>query len=529
MPNLWNDEKNTFNRTKKPDGQLHIEGTVFLDDVTYKFYYNQQRNGRGRYIQEVRGEITVLSRIDGMKLQKNVVENENGKTIHPRDNVIRRQSIVRSTKTKDIQQKILSDIFDLRKKYYTEIETDFAKTPLDFLSPLRAVRMYGTQYLRNRQQKGKKAPSEITINSNFKKLEKLAAMLGSTMMANITYDKLQMTYEMLGKSAGKVFTMAHGFWEYCQNRGLYHGTNPFTAFYLLSGKIKHAPLDIRRLAMRPMALPNKVESRFVQRNNESPAPTAKELGLVLAYAGFSASAAVTLSVSAITQHTIAPGSMCVRVEKKDNAGATHDFTRPLAPFVSNMIRRYLDGHPHILKRKSAPLLQDDDEKLSAKNLTAYSRITLLELGMAERDMRADADAIYGVGIDLLHRNYKHWLQIDCGLKEDRGATNFLQGLSLPDTTSDHYRSLTCLDGQQFLRRALMRDKRYFPPPENKEISISTKIDSEITDISVPPSDPTRFTEVEIVLELYGDSWIELLSDVYIEGTIEVIELDEHTI
>lgn len=426
MGNIWNEETSTFLRCRKPDGQLHVEGSIRREGVTYQFYFNQQKNNTGRYIQEMRGEITVLSRTDGLKLQKNVVENESGKTIHPRENVIRLQSIVRSTKAKDIQQKILRDTFDLQRKHSAEIEADLAKTPLDFLTPLRAIQMYGRLYLCTRHQRGQKAPSENTINTNLKKLEKFGRILGDTMMSNVTYDNLQTAYDLMGKSADKVFAMAHGFWEHCRNRGLYYGTNPFTTFYLLSGNAKHAPLDIRRLAMRPMALPSKVEARFIQRNNANLTPTAKDIGLVLAYVGFSASAAASLSVSAIVQNTIAPGSMCIRIEKKDNAGATHNFTRPLPPFASNMIRRYLECHPHISKTKSGNLLQDDDEKFSAKLMTAYSRKKLLELGMSERDLRADAEAIYGVGIDLLHRHYKHWLQIDCGLKEDRGATNFLE-------------------------------------------------------------------------------------------------------
>ena len=526
MENIWKEETSTFLRYRKPDGQLHIEGSFCRDDATYQFYFNQQKNKNGRYIQEMRGEITVLSRTDGLKLQKHIIESENGKAIHPRENVIRLQSTVRSTKTKDIQQKIYKDSFNLQKKYSAEIEADLAKTPLDFLTPLRAVQMYGRLYLYTRHQQGQKAPSENTINTNFKKLENFGRMLGTTTMSNVTYDKLLHAYDLMGKSADKVFLMAHGFWEFARNRGLYHGTNPITTFYVLSGKTKHAPEDIRRLAMRPQALPSKVESRFIQRITDLSCPLAKDIGLVLAYIGFSSHAAANLLLSAITQHTIAPGSMCIQIKKTENIGATHDFTRPLPPFASNMIRRYLDCHPGLAKAKPGYLLQDDEEKFNAKILTAYSRTTLLDLGMAERDMRADADTIYGVGIDLLHRNYTHWLQVDCGLKYDRGATNFLELIPLPDTTSDNYRSFTCPDGQQFLLRAQMRDKRYVPLPEHSEILINTNSESGITGVLVPPSDPTRFTDVEIVLEIDDDSWIELWSDVYLEGTIEVIELDE---
>ena len=107
-----------------------------------------------------------------------------------------------------------------------------------------------------------------------------------------------------------------------------------------------------------------------------------------------------------------------------------------------------------------------------------------------------------------------------------GAGQWHRMLSLNDVTSDHYRSFTCIDGQQYLLAAMRRDKRFWPKPENAEISITTNEEVGHTEIFVPSADPKRFTDVEIELELDAGDWIELMSEVPLQGTIEMIEDDD---
>ena len=98
----------------------------------------------------------------------------------------------------------------------------------------------------------------------------------------------------------------------------------------------------------------------------------------------------------------------------------------------------------------------------------------------------------------------------------------MQGQSLNDTTSDNYRSFSCLDGQQHLLAAIKRDKRFLPRPEETKIIV---VDAELgqTKVTVPPTDLERYTEVEIELDLAPGEWIELSSDVFLAGTIEIID------
>lgn len=531
-PAVWDDLQIEYHRVRKPDGQVHIEGTVVLHNITYRFYLNQQSrtnsDGSKTYINSMRGEITVSSRRDGFKLQKKIVTDaETGDEIHPQDNVVRYQCYIDSTKNEDIKMNLLEDILNLRRKHFKVIEADLDQVPLDLLSPTRAVNHYGKVYLNHRHVKtGKRAPKEATIDKNFEKLEKLAILLGGTAMANVTYTELLSAYQRLGKSAAAIFKMGHDFWEYCRNRGLYHGPNPFDDFYRLADKMNEAPEDVRRRAMRPRALPEAVEARFAQYCEDLAVPTAKDLGLILAHDGFTAATATSVLEGAVTRDTIAPGSVCVKLEKRDNTGATHKYTRPLSPPAADKTRKFLDASSRVPgEKESPPLLRDGERKLSSKALTAYSRTQLLALGMDEREMRADADTICGVGVDLLQRNFKHWLQYHCGLARDHGAVNFMQMLSLHDATSDHYRSLTCMDGQQYLLAAMRRDKRFCPKPETADISINHDDQTGITSITVPAADPRRFTEVEFELKLGEGDWIELMSPVFMTVTIEVIEYE----
>lgn len=284
-----------------------------------------------------------------------------------------------------------------------------------------------------------------------------------------------------------------------------------------------APSDVRRKARRPKALPQKVASRIFgdyAENRVTLDLDVKDIGFILAHDGFSASTAVALCKTDFRKDTLSAGSVCVAIEKKDIAGATHNFSRPLSPFAAAIIGTYIDRLE--AKPEGTLLLHNGDRKLSAKVLTAYIREKLLELGMDEREMRADPDVIDGVGIDLLQRNYKHWLEFDCGLEIDRGAVNFMRGDVLPDTTSDNYRSFTCLDGQQYLYAAMKRDKRFLPRPVSAEIAITHNDDVRQTDVRIPPEELERFTEVEIELDLAPGEWVELSSDVFLAGTIEII-------
>ncbi len=531
----WDDPKSEYHRTHKEDGQLHIHGTVYLDDTSYSFYLNQQHetncDGEKVYIAKMRGEITVCSHGDGLKLQKKHIRDaETGKYIHPQGGVVRHQCYVSSTKNNDIKAHILKGVINLRKKHFAAIEADLAKVPLALLSPSRAVNNYGKLFLGNRHLvAGGKAPNEETINKNFAKLDKLAKLMGNTAMADVTHAQLKKIYELLGKSASKIFGLGYQFWDYCRSRGLYHGQNPFYDFFVLEGKIGEAPEDVRIRGMRPKALPAEIEGRFVAWATGIDIPTERDVALVLAHDGFTATSIAAILQNAITRDTIAPGSVCVQMARKDNAAATHDFTRPLSPLAANIVSRYVENS----SRKSdhegnaTPLLKGTGGKrISSRVVTADSRTKLMELGMSERDMRADADTIYGVGIDLLQRNYKHWLQYHCGLENDKGAVTFLRTLTPSDVTTDNYRSFTCLDGQQHLLAAFRRDKRFWPKPVNADISIDEDIEGGYTQVSVPAADPERYTEFEIELELCADDWVKLFSGVCLSGNIEVVIFDD---
>lgn len=66
---------------------------------------------------------------------------------------------------------------------------------------------------------------------------------------------------------------------------------------------------------------------------------------------------------------------------------------------------------------------------------------------------------------------------------------------------------------------------FFLKSDSAEISINLDETTNQTTILVPSTDPEQFTEVEVELEMDADGWFELVSDVFLKATIEVVEID----
>lgn len=163
-----------------------------------------------------------------------------------------------------------------------------------------------------------------------------------------------------------------------------------------------------------------------------------------------------------------PDRVRVILKNEDIAGATHDFTRPCSRFCAREIkRRYnaLDGQRGI-NRKTYILLKQDGKRVTPKELTAFCREALLNAGMSYSDLQPDRKEPNGVGVQLLNKNLHSRITNICGLGRDKGASKYSAVESLAGyTTSDHYRSLSCEEGQDFLQIIMNRDGRFEEAPQ----------------------------------------------------------------
>lgn len=526
----WANEGSSYNRGPTKYGGIHIDGILFMDDVYYSFRLNQKRktasDGSTILTNLMIGEINTLSRKDGFLLQRSDRTTTTGK--HLKEDVLRYQCQIRSTKDKVIKEAIIIDACNFKKKHLKEIEADLAVAKLDLMSPLRAVRYYGRQFILSqaaeRTGRRKRTLSESTVDKKMALLEKLAGLIGGHSLSHISPKQLVEVYTALDKSAAKIFRLGFEFWEFLYARGLCdsNNPNPFIAYYEQSCNVREAPDIIRLRAMKPVALPACVDAELVRRIIDNPKPTPDDVALILARDGFTAKRISTLRIKDLTFGTLEPESVCVKQFKKNSITATTDYTRPLSPLAASVVNSFLSYQP--ASKRNNYLLEIDGKRMSAKTITTLCRTTLLECGMSEREMRADPDNIYGVGIELFQKNFRHILFNHCDLKSEPGAILFLCCMSLAsDTTSDNYRSFTCIDGQQHLLAALRRDKRYLRWSGSTEPVFERSSDNTLTTVTIPPKDLLRFTESEFFIELEPGQQVELSSCCPLDVIFEILD------
>ena len=167
------------------------------------------------------------------------------------------------------------------------------------------------------------------------------------------------------------------------------------------------------------------------------------------WAGLSSKDACNLKLSAIRPMAEAPEMMYIDFQIEENAGATHDYSFPALPQLTEIInarRAYLAEQSVDEEGLRAASAEGDPTKaLQPKVLTDTCRGVTIGLGVEK-----------GAGINLLLESYCQNL-LDCGFVEDSGAYSFLRHMSLTNLVqADHYRCFTDEAARYYLATMLLR-------------------------------------------------------------------------
>ena len=149
--------------------------------------------------------------------------------------------------------------------------------------------------------------------------------------------------------------------------------------------------------------------------------------------------------------SVDPTLVVVDIHQPDLAGATHDYSRPVAPFCALILRkRYqaLIGKYTAEEVLGAPVVS---LKMNAQKARSHEAF----LGDATRALRAVAPDIMAgskkkggtaAAKRVLQNTYVNNVYTRLGFQDDAGTTAFLCGERLKDVTSDSYSKFNDLDG-----------------------------------------------------------------------------------
>ena len=183
---------------------------------------------------------------------------------------------------------------------------------------------------------------------------------------------------------------------------------------------------------------------------------------------FSASTACELMWSDVIFVENSSNALRIRYRRDEIAGATHDYSFPLAGFGAEVLQRrraWLQeqgfSDAKISKMCVVSAEKDPKVKLEAKVLTEACRNVLKNAGVGYAVLAGLKEYQKGAGITLLQQTYRYRLETVCGLSEDQAIVRFMMHESLANMLqANHYRCFTDETAWNYLLTALERDKRF---------------------------------------------------------------------
>lgn len=240
--------------------------------------------------------------------------------------------------------------------------------------------------------------------------------------------------------------LVRSFLGFCLARKICEGSNPFPPIE----KRKKSPKAKQKQAKCPDELSfSQQDAMFEQMY---PTHTGGDCGISLQlWGGFSAKIACGFNWGDLVFDPERPDYVRVKYQMNDLAGATHNFIRPVLPAGALILSA---RHTELAQKYSEESLEkmpivsqltDPTKRMSADALVQLATTKLRTIGITNADLadlREDDDRT-AVSRRLLLNTYKKLIVVHCGLQDDPGSANYLQGLSLQDdVTSDHYTSFS---------------------------------------------------------------------------------------
>lgn len=429
---------------------LKIKGAYYVNDVEFQFSGVQQTTGKFLF----RGRVSVISPVTG-KILRLVPRIKKDSTGTGQDKTTSESDLAVTSKIKvgteihcntldlnDIKKAIEKGAMRLYQAYAPDIHRlqGMVARP-DTITPAVAAIQYADDFLNACHRNLNRKSHESYHN----KIVGACVALPHKAMSQYTKNTIK---EFLGNTAVSQHTKAlvRGFWGFCLTRKICDGSNPFP----IPETRKMSPEAKRNQAK------NSDELSFEQQDEMFkllyPEHTGGDCGIALQlWGGFSAKVACSFNWGDLIFDPKRPDYVRVNYQLDDLAGATHNYIRPVLPTgaliltarYKSLLRKY--SIQKLAKMPVVSLMQNPQKRMTANALVQLAAVKLRTIGIKNETFSKKKKGTNRTAVSrrILMNTYKKLVVVYCGLLDDPGTANFLQGLSLSnDVTSDHYTSFS---------------------------------------------------------------------------------------
>lgn len=489
----------------KKDNKEGYCGKVLYKGIPFRFTLNRQKKGEYLY----RGRISAISLEDGKVLlvkgaeQKKLLKNaQNELTERQKKDSLAircefysktdRQDEVMEILSKKVPQLYLTNANQLARHAEKSIRAD----QIDLQT---AVGIYGDPFLRDYQRQNPKIKKE-TLEGHGRHLKRICMSFPETKpMCEISKQMAQKAINKFPKGTIKILIR---FWEFCLNRG--YCTGPCPVECKSDGKKRKSAASLQKKAQIPSVLPATVDERLYQALIQDAAENGLSCATALErYGGFSPKDVTKMKWGDIFFDSNDPDLVRVRHILEENAGATHDYTRPIMVQGARILRvRYnklLESFDEEQMKKYPVVSKAGNPRkaVTADDIVRHDRQQLRFAGLEELFFEVLKESKMAVSRKLVHNSYENDLYHKCGLTSGSADALFLCSKSLRgDVTGDHYTSMTDCHGQDLLyaRVKLAGPVEPIPKQEITGDEKSTVISPDATDqvvdakivVTIPP-------------------------------------------
>lgn len=508
---IWqNPSNNSFNTNK---GKSKIWGSIMQYGIEIRFSLNLQTNLTRQY--RYRGQIELIG-TDNHLMQNHKKPNCNNKQNTSKSYYLQRSLYMNNSNENDIKAKIEIAADKLFFDNFKFVRNIIDNNPTIRLTFIAAVTYFTKEFLNHNVKK----VSKKTYQEKLKALESVGAFIGLVDLSNIRQSNIKISAKKLGKSARNKLRIAEQFWNYCREKGRCNGENPFTIYFTEVREEKN-PRSLQRAALNLNRISTEAEKQLDMLIQQHFLKDAFYLGLSLIKdGGFTAVEACKLKWEDVN---FSAGFLVINFYKNENVGATHNYSRVITPFLSDLITKKYNGLLIGFSKNEIDktyILQKGKECCTAKALTAFARQVLKNCCNVETEiLQNNSSHSCGGGVQLLLRTYQYKLNYICGLR-DSGEKKYLCGKSLRgSTTDDNYCNYASKESRTHAYKVL---KRLAPCTADLKTKIGIK-QEQLPDgrikITISPSDPQHIVQCRFNLLLNAGDVVSATAESGITGEI----------
>ena len=356
---------------------------------------------------------------------------------------------LKSTDEEDIHKAVSKAAAKLYDENHVALTAALGMMPVEDIDLLSAFSKYKIPYLASLNC------SEKTKAEKARRIMKAAAVYTGKALSELSSGVVLKLKSKLGKSARADLLAAAAFLDYCIEMKALSGENQIRVCLENNNFGKHK--DPARLIC------DKARIKQLDREQEEALNTllrakvddGRSMGLALANGGgFPVSRALSFCWKDVIFDAVDPEKVTIKVLDIVNAGATHNYTHTLFCPEALIVRARRD---YLLQSHTAdeiaswPVVSgpgSGSDKIASGKESSYIKTQLTKLGISGKALKTlrDDNRKPSASVQLLISNYNSRL-FECGIGDaERGLKAFLNCRTIPDVTSDNYRSFTSQEG-----------------------------------------------------------------------------------